>query len=102
MDTVPSGCAFLFDIHVVDGVSGVKVWTVLSQHFLKDNVTLEAVDVLVRVALNEDPVQTGVGVQIDDEVQAVLLNSKQRKDMSGWLLSFSEYGSSCASSVRKK
>ena len=91
MYTVPSGRAFFFDIHVVDGVSGVKVWTVLSQHFLKDNVTLEAVDVLVRVALNEDPVQTGVGVQVDHKVQAVLLNSNQRKDMSGWLLSFSEY-----------
>ena len=70
---LPPGCALLFEVAVVDGVGGVKVRAVLSQHLREDNVALEPKYRVVRIPLDEDPVQVGVGVQVNHKVQRVFL-----------------------------
>ena len=61
----------LLNVRVVDGVGGVEVLAVLRQNLGEDDVSLVPVDIVVGVAIDKEAGQSGVSVDIQDEVWAV-------------------------------
>ena len=61
----------LLPVRVVDGVGGVEVLAVLRQNLREDDVSLVPVDIVVGVAIDKQAGQSGVSVDIQDQIWAV-------------------------------